>query len=949
MRSRGRTALLLLTLPAALGTGPLAQQSPGAPAQQALGAPAIDATIPLDPAVRTGKLENGLTYYIRRNERPEERALLRLAVNAGSLDEEDDQQGLAHFLEHMAFNGTENFKPGELVSYFESAGARLGPHLNAYTSFEETVYMLQVATAKEGLMEKGLLALADFAGGMKLDAAEIDRERGVVIEEWRGGLGAGSRIRDKQVPILYHNSRYARRLPIGKPEVLKTFTPERLAAFYREHYRPDRMAVVVVGTIAPEQVEAQIKSTFAPLKNPPQAPSPRDDEVPMHQELLVSVATDREAQRSSVSLVRKRPSAPSRTVGDYRRDLVERLVSQMIGERFDEMAQKPDAKFLGAASYAGALNPEVATFTLGASVIDGGIVDGLAALATEAQRLREHGFGGAELERARKWTLAAYERAYAERDKTESSAFASAYVSHFLNDEPSPSIEYEVEMVRWLLPTISLEDVNATIRKLLVEESRVVLAVSPEREGIAVPTGVELRKAIEAARAAPVTAWTDAGLRSELLEKEPLPGVVAGRREIEPLGVTIVRFANGIEAWLKPTDFKNDQVLFTMYAPGGASLADPARYFEAVLSPAYVTLSGAAGLRMTDLPKVLAGRLASARPFVSLNTHGISGSASPAELETALQLLYAYFTMPGGDPDAFALLKKQVDASVRNRDTSPSAAFNEVVAEVNTSGHYTATPMTSERVATLDRDAMASFYRQRFSNAADFTLFIVGAFSVGDVEPLLAQYVGSLPSSGKAESAVKDVGIRFPETVRTERVRKGSEPRSQTVISFFADPPPGEEETVRLSAAADVLEIALRDVLREELGQTYSVNAGFVDSRPQSGTGRVVVSFGSSPENVDQMAERVVKELRRLKEQGPSADLTNRTKESALRELEVALKQNGYWLGALQSKHLLGRDPLLILSDRDRIEALTPAALHGTFTRYFPLDRYTVVSLVPEM
>jgi zinc protease len=358
-------------------------------------------------------------------------------------------------------------------------------------------------------------------------------------------------------------------------------------------------------------------------------------------------------------------------------------------------------------------------------------------------------------------------------------------------------------------------------------------------------------------------------------------------------------------------------------------------------------MSGVAGLRMTDLPKVLAGRIASARPFVSLSTHGVSGSASPAELETALQLLYAYFTAPGDDADAFALLKKQLDAAVRNRDTSPNAAFSERLAQVNTSGHYTAEPLTSGRVAKLDRQAMASFYRERFSNAADFTIFVVGAFAVDTAVPLLAQYVGSLPSTGKRMAEFKDVGIEFPDAVKREVVEKGSEPKSQTVVSFFANPPASEVETLRVSAAADVLEIALRDILREELGQTYSVGAGFVESRPQSGTGRVVVSFGAAPENVDRMIVRVLDEVRRLKDDGPSEDLTNRAKTSALQAHEVAVEQNNFWLSALQSRHMLRRDPLQILSATERINALTPALLHEAFKTYFPLDRYTTVSLVP--
>ena len=920
----------------------VALSAPPAVAQQ------LDQPVPFDAAVTRGTLPNGLQYYVRHNTRPEKRVLLRLAVKAGSLDEADDQQGLAHVLEHMAFNGTTHFKPGELVKYFESTGARLGPHVNAYTSFTETVYMLELPTDKEGLVAKGFVTLADFAGGMTLDQKEIDRERGVVLEEWRLGLGASSRIRDKQIPVLYHQSRYAQRLPIGKPEILKTFKPERLRAFYRQHYRPDRMAVVVVGDVDAAAMEKAVREAFGALKNPSAPVAKRDDDVPLHAETLVSVATDTEAQRSSVTIVRKRAADPDGRVADYRRDLVESLVGQMINERFEELAQKPDAKFLGAGASDDSLNPKVDAFNLSAGVTDGGLEAGVTALATEAQRLRQHGFGAPELERAKKWMIAAYERSYAEREKTESGSFAGEYVRHFLNEEPSPGIEYEVKAVRGFLPGITVEEANATIRRLLADGSRVVLAVSPQKADLRIPTEAQLQAAVAAGEGAPVDAWAETEIRKDLLETLPAPGSVAARREIPELGVTVVTFSNGVEAWLKPTDFKNDQVLFTMYAKGGSSLAPPDHFPEASLSTSHVMLSGVAGLRATDLPRVLAGRLAQAMPYVSLNTHGISGSSTPAELETALQLLYAEFTLPGDEADAFALLKKQLEAAVANRARNPMAAFGERVAQLNSSNHYTSRPITPERVAAIAREPMVNFYRQRFANAADFTMFVVGAFKIEEALPLLARYVGSLPSTGKRTGTFKDVGIRFPEGVHREKVEKGREPKTQTVISFHAEPPVDELEVVKLHAATDVLELSLRDLLREQLGQTYTVSAGYNDLRPQTGTGRVTVSFGAAPENVEGMIDRILQEVKRMQQEPASEDYVNRTKEASRRSHEVSEKQNNYWLGGLQSKHLLDRDPLLMLKVNGRIDQVTPAAVQEMFRKYFSLDRYTVVTLVPE-
>ena len=402
--------------------------------------PASNERLPFDPAVTTGTLPNGLQYDIRHNGKPEKRVLMQLAVKAGSVDETDEQQGLAHFLEHMAFNGTRHFKAGELIATFEAAGARMGPHVNAYTSFDETVYMFELPTDREGIVEKGLQALSDFGGGMLLDPAEIGKERGVVIEEWRGGLGAGSRLRDQQIPVLYYKSKYAERLPIGKPEVLKSFPPEQLRAFYTKWYRPDRMAVVVVGDVDSAKIEEAIRTEFGPLVKPATAAPPRTYPLPLHTEVLYKVATDSEATQSSASIIGKRPRESQDRVSDYRRSLIQQLVMQMLNDRFDEMSRKPDAPFLSAGAYGGGLTPEVSTVTLGAGVQNGKIDAGLAALAIEAKRVNEYGFGAAELDRAKKWTIAGYDRAYTERDKSDSGSYAQEYVNHFLEGEPSPGL-----------------------------------------------------------------------------------------------------------------------------------------------------------------------------------------------------------------------------------------------------------------------------------------------------------------------------------------------------------------------------------------------------------------------------------------------------------------------------------------------------------------------------
>lgn len=939
----GAVAFLLGCLAAAAPEAPQAQVPQATPPGSNL-----QAVMPFDAAVRTGALPNGLRYFIRENDRPENRLLLRLAVQAGSLDEADDQQGLAHFVEHMAFNGSTHFAPGELVSYFESTGARLGPHVNAYTSFEETVYMLELPTDNPEIVARGLTALADFAGGLTLAPDQVDRERGVVVEEWRGRLGASSRIGDLQVPVLFHESRYADRLPIGKPDILRDAPVERLRAFYDTWYRPDRMALVVVGDQDPEAIEAAIRSTFGPLEARAPAVARVPAPVPAHAELLVSIATDPEITQSSVQIVRKHPAGGSERVADYREQLVDALFSRMFNERLDELSRKPDAPFLDAGVGGGALARRVDTYSLSARVPDGSLIAGLSALMVEARRVREFGFYESEFDRAKRSMIASYERAYNERDTTDSGSYAREYVSHFLVGEPSPGITYEYALVQSLLPGVTLDEVTALARRRLTDGSAVLLAVSPQKSDLAVPSDADFRAALAATDTVALSPWTEAETTLTLMEERPEPGTITSRRTLPSLGVTVVTFANGVEAWLKPTDFRNDQILFTMYAPGGASLASPERFAEASLATSYIGLSGAGGIRALDRQRLLAGRPASASPFMSLSTHGIAGSAAPAELETALQLLYQAVTAPGDDREAFGLLTRQLEAMVANAGQNPGQVFGERVAEINASGHYTARPFVAGDIATLDPARMLAFYRERFANAADFTFFMVGTFEPDAVLPLLARYVGSLPSSGARSARFTDLAIRFPEGVRSEVVEMGREPRSSTVISFFADPAPDPIAQERIGAATTVLEITLRDVLREELGQTYTVSVGRSQPLPQRGAGHTQVRFGAAPENIEAMTARVIAEVRRLQQSGPSDDLTNRAKESARRGYETSLRQNNYWMARLQTIHLLGGDPTDILTRESRIDAITPAAVQEAFREYFPLDRHTVVTLVPE-
>jgi zinc protease len=907
----------------------------------------LSAKLPLDPAIHVGKLPNGITYYVRHNARPEKRVSLRLAVKAGSIDEADDQRGLAHMLEHMAFNGTTHFKPGELVAYFESIGVSFGAHVNAYTSYDETVYMLDVPTDRAGALDHALQALGDFAGGMSLEDKEIDKERGVVLEEWRQRLGVASRLQGVTDRAVYGQSKYAERLPIGLPDTIQKFAYQRLRDFYRANYTPDRIGVVIVGdldAVAAEQLVRQFFGVIPPRKSAKRPTYP----VPPHKDTRVAIATDPEAQASSVSVIHTRRLQKVETVGDYRRGLVRGLFEEMLNDRLGEIARRPDAPFLGASAGDDTLGRTVEGFGVSARVNEGGIAKGVDAMEQELARVRQFGFGEAELEREKKSMIAAYDRAYNERDKSETPGFASELVSLFLNGVAAPGIESEYALAKRFLPTVTTTETAALARELVTETNRVVMAVAPEKKGVTPPTEASLRDALRAGADAKLTAWRDDSTGKVLMAARPTPGSITGKRQISEIGVTVLTLSNGVEVWLKPTNFKNDQVAFTAYAKGGTTSVPEENYRNASLMTALVGAAGVGGLSPVDLGKLLSGKLASASLSMGPYTHGANGASTPKDLETSLQLLYLDFTAANHDPEAFELLKRRLRANLANQGQSPGAVFGERLRLVNTVNNYTARSMKPEDVDTLDQAKMEAFYKSQYANAADFTFFFVGALDVDQISPLLATYVASLPSQGRASSTLGNMRLQFPTEVKKEVVNKGQEPKSQTVITFFSDTGLNELEMHRLRAATAILERHLRDQLREELGGTYSVGVDYSNTLPQGGYGTTDVAFGSAPDRADSLASTVMTEIERMRREGPTADDVQKVKETEKEGLETSYQQNGFWLGALQTAQMLGWDPVSIAHRTQRTDTLTPENVHDSFRKYFPADRYTVMTLMPE-
>jgi len=916
-------------------------------ATSAAHAMALEDTLRLDARVRTGVLPNGLHYFIRANHKPEARVALRLAVNVGSTAEAEDQRGLAHFNEHMNFNGSAHFEPDELVAYLQSIGLRFGADANAYTSFDETVYSLDVPTDRDSLLDRGVTALSDFAGRATLTDREIDKERGVVLEEWRLGLGAGDRIRRKQFPVLFHGSRYADRLPIGLPEVIEKAPHDRLRAFYRDWYTPDHMAVVAVGDIDPAKMERLIREHFGDLKRPAQTRATPVFDIPRHDSTLVAIATDPEATASSVTLVFKSPHEVTATVGDYRRDLVRELYSAMLNERLDEIAHRAAPPFLRAGAGGGTLGRTDDIWELEASVKDGGIETGLAALLEETARVRAHGFLLSELQRAKDSMRASWERIYAERDKSESAGFSREYVSYFLTAEPAPGIEAEYAIVKSVLDGISLAEINAVPAQLMRPDSRVVLVTAPSKSQV--PDEAAVRAVIDREATASPATWVDSTAGKRLMAKLPAPGSVKSRRNVPEIGATVVTLSNGVQVWLKPTNFKADEIVFSATSLGGQSLADSADYAVGALAGSVIGDAGVGGFTSSELEKVLAGRIARVGASYGDYTQGISGSARPQDLETALQLTYLTFTQPTRDPDGFAAFQKRTVEFLKNRANSPQAVFSDTVVAVNEGGFYLDRIPTVAQVEALKLDQVLAFHKQRFANAADFTFAFAGNFQVDAIVPLLARYLGSLPSRGKPTSHFAPRFPRYPTGNVAVRVHQGLEPKSSTRITYFTTGFPIEElDMHRARACASILTDHLRQTLRELMGGTYSAGASYSTLAPVPGYSTMTVAFGSDPARVDTLVQAAMAEIQRLRDEGPSAADVQKDQEIERRELDVALQQNGVWTGSILTSLQFGIDPRRIAHRRERIDLLTTENLRDTFRKYFPANRRTVISLLPE-
>ena len=942
-----RLSVFSLRLVAAALTCAIAYQPAAAQtAVKSAGQPA-DGPLPFDPAVTRGVLPNGMRYFIRENHKPEKRAELRLVVNAGSVLEDQDQRGLAHMVEHMAFRGTKRFAKNEISSYLESVGMRFGPDINAFTSFDETVYMITVPTDTASIVDKGFQILSEWAHNVAFEPSQIEKERPVVIEEWRLGQGAENRMQNKWFPVLFTDSRYGVRLPIGDKTILETYKPATLKRFYDTWYRPDLMSVVAVGDFNKQQIEGLIKRYLGAI---PRSSNPRARTlfpVPRHDSTLVSINRDKEATRSVIRLLYKEPKRLNTTSATYRERLVEQLFGAMFNDRFSEITQKPNPPFINAYAAQGGLVRSAESFSLTAVVADNGIQRGLNSLLSEGERVKKFGFLQAELDRAKKDMQRGIEQAYAEREKTNSGVYAESYVSAFLESEPATSVEYDLAAITRFLPTISLAEVNALAGKWMTDTNRVLVTTSPDKPGIVDPSPSELRLAFDAVKRADIAAYSENAPSLQLVEKDPAGGRVVSERKIKEIDVTEWKLSNGVRVLLKPTDFNADQISFNAYSPGGASLLSDAAYAAASAADLIPLTSGVGKFNVVDLQKFLAGKQVSVSPMIDDLSEGFFGSASQRDVDTMLQLIYLYFTQPRLDTALVNTFLGRYRGVLVNRSASPEAAFSDTLQVTMSQHSVRELPLTAATLDRIDPFKSYDFYKDRFSDASGFTFVFVGNFKLDSMKPLVEKWLGGLPSTGKKETW-RDTGIRPPKGVVQRVVKKGAEPKARTALIFTGPFEYTRQNRYYLSALAELLNIKLREALRENLGGTYGVSVAPGSSREPEPSYRFTIGFGSAPERLESLTAAALAQIDSVKKFGTTPEYLNKVKEAALRSRETALKQNGYWLSQISTFDQSGWSLAEIPNGEPLITSLTAQDLQRAANLYLRSDNYVRVSLYPE-
>ncbi len=909
--------------------------------------------VPVDPDVRIGKLDNGLTYYIRHNNWPENRAEFYIAQRVGSIQENDDQRGLAHFLEHMAFNGSKHFKGNELLRWCESIGVKFGTDLNAYTSIDQTVYNISnVPTTRESIVDSCLLILYDWADGLLLEQEEIEKERGVIHEEWRLRTSAQMRMLERDLPKLYPGSKYGYRMPIGLMEIIDNFERPFLQSYYEKWYRPDNQGIIIVGDVDVDKVEQKIKDLFSPIVLPENRALVTKEPVPDNNEPIFVIDKDKEQQYNIVELMMKHEAFPDTLKGTMAyllADYLKEAAISMLNDRLKEYAEKPESPFLQASASDGnyLFSRGVDAFEMGILPKDGQTDAALKAALTEARRAAEFGFTATEYNRFKANYTSSLDKQYSNKDKRFNRQFVNQYVQHFLNNEPIPSIDYTYTTMKQVVPVLPLEAVNSLMKELVAtsDTNLVVLNFNNEKEGAVYPTEDGLKSAIAAARSAQIEAYVDNVKDEPLMTTLPKPGKISKETKNDLFGYTELTLSNGVTVVLKQTDLKKDQVILSGEGFGGSALYGEKDFANIKMFDDVIEASGLGNFSHTELEKALAGKIASASLSLGTNRQHINGSSTPKDVETMLQLVYLYFTNIAKDQKSYDNLMQTTEVALKNRLLQPENVFSDSLTATVTSHNPRNKPLEVAELQKVNYDRILQMAKESTANAAAFTFTIIGNYDEATIRPLIEQYLGSLPAQKKVVKSQK-VDTDYKGVVINDFKNKAETPKAIAMMHWYTDKMPYTlENSIKTSMASQILSMEYLKKIREDASAAYTVGAqGTIDRNDFETTAQILAYCPMKPEKAD-VALKIMRDEVEAITKSCDADKLTKVKEYMLKNHGDQLKQNNYWLGRINDWRHWGVD---FHTDYEKIvNAQTPESISAFVKQLVSAGNHAEVIMMP--
>jgi len=910
----------------------------------------LNKKLPVDPSFRMGVLKNGMHYFIKKNTKPENRVELRLAVKAGSILEDEDQKGLAHFIEHMQFNGSEHFSKNDLVNYLEKVGTQFGPDLNAYTGFDETVYMLQVRTDVENQLDTGLLVIYDWAGKASFDPEEIDKERGVVISEWRSGLSPDQRMRNKYLPVMLKGSRYAERLPIGDPDIVKNADYNTIKRFYHDWYRPDLMAVIVVGDINVDKMESKIKSMFSNNKNPDIEKPRKEYSVPPQKGTDVVVVSDKEAPFTVVQILNKLPHIEIKTKADLLASLERRLFNMMLNARLEEIKNSPNPPFTFSFTGYSKNIGDIDSYMSYAMVPEGKAIDAIKTFTEENMKVLKFGFTKSEFDRQKKNLVKNVERAYKEKDKTESRNYANDAIYYFLQNNPMLSEEQFYNFVKLYIDDLKLQEVNNLAKHWITDDNRVIIVTGPDKDNVKLPTKEDILDAIKSTQAKQIDAYVDNVSKKPFFNKNLSPAPIVDSKSFDDYGIKKLVLSNGIEAYLKKTDFKNNEVSFTAYSPGGTSLYDDEDYNDAKWASQAINQMGLSEFSNTQLNKLLTGKQVSVQPSISSLYENMHGKTTTEDMETMFQMINLYFTAPRKDSDAFKSFVLRNSGLYGNLLKNPQYYFINESTNIKFNNNLRAGSFpTAEELNNLNLDKMFNIYKNRFSDASDFKFFFVGNFDEDKITGMIQKYLGNLPSKGRKEKGI-DRHVYMQNGQIKKTLYYGEAPKTYVDITFHGDFDWNKDNEYILNSMVNVLKIKLRESLREDKGGVYGVRVyGYASNEPKENY-VINISFNSDPDNTQNLIDAAFEVINKLQTEGPDDEVMTKVTETQKQSKVKNLKENRYWLNKMRAivQDNLDFSEIKMETLENRISKLTKDVVKQAAIKYLNNNNMIQIEMYPE-